>query len=38
MMHQLDTVLGGEDLYDLLELLVVDAKNHRMMAKRIQKD
>ena len=30
---ELSTVLGGEDLYDLLEVLSVDAHNERVMSE-----
>jgi hypothetical protein len=33
MMHQLDTVLGTEDMYDLIEIMVVDASNRHEAAK-----
>lgn len=29
-MHELDTVYGAEDLYDMLEILHVDAANQRI--------
>jgi len=31
---ELGTVLGAEDLYDLLEILAVDRHNERVMQKR----
>lgn len=34
MLHQLDSVLGSEDLYDLFEVIVIDAKNRRTLEKR----
>jgi len=34
MLNQLDTVLGTEDLYDLVEVLAVDARNRRELEKR----
>ena len=33
-LHELDTVYGVEDVYDMLEVLTVDAHNQRLMAKR----
>ena len=30
---ELSTVLGGEDLYDLLEILAVDSYNERLMSE-----
>lgn len=30
---ELDTVLGIEDVYDILEVLTVDAHNHRVLSK-----
>ncbi len=30
-MHELDTVLGTEDLYDLIEIVAVDSYNHAVM-------
>jgi hypothetical protein len=29
-LHELDSVYGSEDLYDLLEILMVDAENQRI--------
>lgn len=31
---ELDTILGAEDLYDLLEIIAVDAHNQRMAMKK----
>lgn len=33
-LHELDTVYGAEDLYDLLEVILIDAHNQRLMHKR----
>lgn len=33
-MGELNTVLGLEDLHDLLEIVMVDAHNQRILAKR----
>ena len=30
-LHELDTVLGTEDLYDLVEIIATDAYNQRVM-------
>lgn len=30
-LHELDTVYGAEDLYDMLELLAVDSFNERVL-------
>ena len=35
-MHELETVYGVEDLYDMLEILAVDADNRRRAMKRDQ--
>ena len=35
---ELDTVLGAEDLYDLLEILTVDAQNRKIAAAQTRKD
>ena len=32
-LHELDTVYGLEDLYDLLEIVMVDAFNRRKLAE-----
>jgi hypothetical protein len=32
-MHELDTVYGLEDLYDLLEILTVDTHNRRLLKR-----
>lgn len=34
MLIQLQTVLGTQDLYDLLEVMIVDSKNRRVLEKR----
>lgn len=36
MLIQLQTVLGTEDLYDLLEIMIVDAKNRHILEKRAE--
>lgn len=33
-LHELDTVYGLEDLYDLIEILAIDAHNQRAMTKK----
>lgn len=33
-LHELDTVYGVEDLYDLLEIAVIDAHNQRELMKK----
>jgi hypothetical protein len=33
-LHELDTVYGLEDVYDMLEILSVDAHNQRELKKR----
>ncbi len=33
-LHELDTVLGLQDLHDLLEIAAVDAHNRRLMSKK----
>jgi 4-diphosphocytidyl-2C-methyl-D-erythritol kinase len=33
-LHELDTVLGAADLYDLLEILAVDSHNQRVANER----
>jgi hypothetical protein len=33
-MHELDTVLGTEDLFDLLELIAVNNHNQNLLNKR----
>jgi 4-diphosphocytidyl-2C-methyl-D-erythritol kinase len=30
-LHELDTVYGTQDLYDMLEIIAVDAHNERVM-------
>jgi hypothetical protein len=32
-LHELDTVYGTPDLYDMLEIITVDAHNQRVMNK-----
>jgi hypothetical protein len=32
-LHELDTVYGVEDLYDMLEIITVDGENRRRMNK-----
>jgi len=34
-LYELDTVYGIEDLYDMLEILIVDATNRRIVARRV---
>lgn len=33
-LHELQTVYGSEDLYDLIEIIVVDGHNERIMNER----
>jgi hypothetical protein len=33
-MSELNTLLGAEDVYDLLEIITVDAHNNSLMAKK----
>jgi hypothetical protein len=33
-LHELDTVYGVEDLYDLLELAAIDAHNRWLMSEK----
>jgi hypothetical protein len=33
-MHELDTVLGTEDLFDLVEIISVDCHNQNLLNKR----
>lgn len=33
-LHELDTVLSLEDVYDILEVISVDAHNQRLLNKR----
>lgn len=33
-MHELDTVYGVQDVYDLIEIETVNAHNRRVLAKR----
>jgi hypothetical protein len=35
-LHELDTIYGTEDIYDLLEIIAVDAYNRRILAKRAE--
>jgi hypothetical protein len=35
-LHELATVYGVEDLYDLLEIITIDGHNSRIMIKRQQ--
>ena len=35
-LHELDTIYGTEDLYDMLEILAVDAYNQRKAQKARQ--
>jgi hypothetical protein len=37
-LHELDTVYGVEDVYDLLEVASVDAYNQRQLNKRAAKE
>lgn len=30
-LHELETVYGMEDVYDMLEIIMVDAHNHRVL-------
>jgi hypothetical protein len=32
-LHELDTVYGTQDLYDMLEIIAVDAHNERIIRK-----
>jgi len=34
MLHGLQTIYGTEDLYNLLEVMAVDAHNQRLIAQR----
>ena len=38
MLHQFDTVLSTEDLYDLVEVLMVDGINRRRLEARAAKE
>lgn len=38
MLHQFDTVLSTEDLYDLVEVLMVDGINRRRLEARAVKE
>lgn len=33
-LHELSTVYGAEDLYDMMEIIVVDSFNERIMNER----
>lgn len=33
-LHELDTVYGLEDLYDMLEVLIIDAHNRRLLEEK----
>lgn len=33
-LHELDTVYGLEDCYDLMEIAAIDAHNRRVLAER----
>lgn len=35
-LHELQTIYSEEDLYDLLEIIVVDAHNQRTLNKRAE--
>ena len=35
-LHQMQTVLGVEDVYNILEVLAVDAHNRRLAEKQAQ--
>lgn len=37
-LHECDTVYGLEDIYDILEIISVDAHNRNVMNKRNVKD
>ena len=37
-LHQMQTVLGVEDVYNILEVLAVDAHNRRLAEKQAQED
>lgn len=34
-LHELDSVYGSEDLWDLIEVAVVDAHNERILAEKV---
>ena len=36
-LHELNTVYGMEDLYDLLEIISIDAHNQRVMQEKSEK-
>lgn len=33
-LHELDTVYGTEDVYDMMEIISVDAHNQRVMSEK----
>jgi hypothetical protein len=33
-LHELDTVYGTEDLHDMIEIVLVDAHNQRLLSRR----
>ena len=35
-LHEMDTVYGAEDVYDILEVVLVDAHNQNLMNKKAQ--
>lgn len=35
---ELDTVLGVQDMYDILEVILVDAHNRRMIYSAVEKE
>lgn len=37
-LHELSTVYGVQDLYDLIEIAVIDADNRRRVAKQNKRD
>lgn len=37
-LHELDTVYGVEDVYDMLEVASIDAHNQRVLNKRAQSE
>jgi hypothetical protein len=37
-MTELTTTLGTEDLYDLLEIVMIDAYNRRKLEERVRND
>jgi hypothetical protein len=36
-LHELDTIYGVEDLYDMIEILEIDARNRRAVQKAQQR-